>query len=145
MRSVDHQGIAFSDRVRQRYVGNFEGTDFEAAMVFFDYVQLNFAFEIGFLKLAPHKFCRERGGKNRDTKIGSEVGNRTDMILVRMGQHDGLEIFHPFLYELEIGKDEIDAGVLATGKCHAQIDHEPAPLTTIQVDIHTDLARSPQC
>ena len=66
------------------------------------------------------------------------------MILVRMGDDNRLEI-NVFVFDkANIGKHQIDARQVRTGKCHAAIDHDPfaMPFATIAVErqIHSDLA-----
>src|SRR3546814_4755112 len=50
-------------------------------------------------------------GIERHAKLGGEIGDGTDMILVPMGQHDAEQILAPILDELEVGHHDVDARI----------------------------------
>ena len=144
VRGFDQQRVALGNRVRKRKVGNPEWTDFEAAMIFVDDMQLDLVDQPCFLQLAPDQLGREGSCVDRHIQLGREIRHCADMILVTVRQHDSLELVDAILDEFQIGEYEIDPGVLIARKRHAQIDHQPASLAAVEIDIHANLARSPQ-
>lgn len=89
-------------------------------------------------------FClqahRERRRIDRNAQIFGEIGQRSDMVLMAMRDHDAEQIVDPFLDEGQVGQDDVDAGILRIGKGDAEIDHHPFALAAIQVDVHADFA-----
>ena len=81
MRGIDQQGIAFSDRVRERDIGHLERADSETPVVVGNGVQFHFAQHACLFQLAPDQFHRERSGIDRHPEIGGEVRDRADVIL----------------------------------------------------------------
>ena len=140
MRRVDQQGVPLGDRMRERDIGNLERTHPEATVVFLDNVQLDRAFEVGLFQLAPDQFRRERRRVDGDAEIGREIRDRPDVVFMRVSQDDGLEVLRALFDEFEIGENEIHARILPTRKAHAEIDHQPAALAAVEIDVHPDLA-----
>ena len=93
-------------------------------------------------------FLDQPGGEGRGVKrhlqFVGEIGNGADMILVTMGQDDADQFLLPLFDEFEIGKDQIDARIIGIRKGEAEIDHQPFAPTTIEIDVHADLARAAQ-
>ena len=67
----------------------------------------------------------ERRRIERHAEIGGEIGHRADMVLMRVGQDDAEQVVAPFLDEVEIGEDQVDAGIVGRREGHAEIDHQP--------------------
>ena len=145
VRCVDQQGVAFGNRVRQRNIRYFERADCEAAMIGVDHPQFHPAHQASFFKLSPHEVSSERRGVDRHAQFGSEIRYRADMIFVCMGQDDRIKLVGTILDEFQICKDQIHTGVLVSREGHAQIDHQPSALTTIEIDVHSDFARPAKC
>ena len=82
----------------------------------------------------------EVGQSEKAAKVFGEIGQRSDMVLMAMRDHDAEQIVDPFLDERQIGQDDVDAGILRIGKGNAEIDHHPFALAAIQVDVHADFA-----
>src|SRR5689334_16111290 len=64
------------------------------------------------------------------------------MVLMPVREDDPGEILLLVLDELQVGKDQVDAGIVGAGKGQPQIDHDPLAPAAIQIDVHADLARS---
>ena len=140
LRRLDQESVTLGDRMGERDIGNVERADGKFAVIVLDHIHLDFTGDARFLQFAAHEFGSEGCGIDRDAQIGCEIGDRTDMILVPVSNHQSFEAVQPVLDEFEIGEDEIDAGILLTRKGHAEIDHEPPPLAAIEIDVHPDLA-----
>ena len=143
-RRVDQQCVTFRDGVRERQIGHGERPQFDLPVILGDDVELDLAEQPRLLELPRHEVCGEGRGIERHAKIAREIGNRADMVLVRVGEHDADEVLHPFLDELEIGEDEVDPRILAPREGHAEIDHQPLALAAVEIDVHADLARAAQ-
>ena len=128
--------------MREREVGDLERADFEAAVVVRNYMQFDLVDQSRFGQFASNKVGSERRGIDRHAQIGREVRHCADMILMRMGQHDRVELLAAFFDKFQIGEDQVDARVLVPRKGHAQIDHQPPALATVEVDVHADFARA---
>ena len=66
------------------------------------------------------------------------------MVLVRVGQHDRLDVVGVAFEPDRIGHDEIDAGRRVVAERHADIDDDPAPVVrravAVGVEVHPDFA-----
>src|SRR5205085_3488080 len=78
----------------------------------------------------------------RTLELLGEVQKRSDMVLVAMGEDNPGEALLLVLDELEVGKDELDPGVIGPGEVEPQIDHDPLAAAAIEIDVHADLARA---
>ncbi len=84
VRGIDQQRIAFGDRMRERDIGHLERADGELAVVLFDDMQLDLVDQTRFLELAADEVGGERRGIDRHAEIGGEIGDRTDVVFMRM-------------------------------------------------------------
>ncbi len=64
------------------------------------------------------------------------------MIFVAMGQHQTGQFIAPIRNEFQIGENNINTRGAFIGKGNAKINHDPAVLIMVQIDIHANLARS---
>ncbi len=64
------------------------------------------------------------------------------MILMPMRQHDAEQVVQPLLDKLQVGQDQVDAGIVGRAKDHAAIDHDPLAVAAIEVDVHANLTRA---
>ena len=93
-------------------------------------------------------FLQHRDGKarriDRHAEPGPHFGNRAEMVLMRMGQHDAEQVAAFLFDEAEIGEHDIDAGLAVVRKGDAEIDHQPLAAArraeAVEIDIHADLA-----
>jgi len=137
---IDQHRIALGYAVRDRQIAKTERPEIETACIGDD-VERDFPLETDLFQLAADqpggKWRREQG----NIQVGGEIGNRADMILVTMGQHDTEQVLPVFLDKFEIGQHQIDTRVAGIGKGHAEIDHHPFAVATVKVDVHADFAR----
>jgi len=68
-----------------------------------------------------------------------EMGDPADMILMRMGNDNAMQIFDFFLDESNVGNEDIDPRMTVIGKGHPAIDHDPVIAAAIEREIHPDL------
>ena len=66
------------------------------------------------------------------------------MILMGMRNDNALELVLALLDEPQIGKDKIGAGQAVVGKGQTQIDHHPAIVEAVEIDIHANLTDAPE-
>ena len=92
------------------------------------------------LQLSADQPGGEGGGVERHAQILGEVGQRADVILMPVRQHDADQIVEAFLDEGQVGQDHVDAGIARVRKGDAAVDHHPFALAAIQIDVHADLA-----
>jgi hypothetical protein len=86
------------------------------------------------------ELCRVK----RHPKIGGEIGDRADMILMAMGQHDAEQIVGAFLDESSDRAGSARPRIAGIGKGQAEIDHHPFALGAIKIDVHADLPEPPR-
>ena len=83
---------------------------------------------------------------DRRAEVRPELGERADVILVRMGDDDSDQIPLHLLDEAEVWHDKIDAGQLRACKGHSEIDHQPLARVcrsiAVKGAIHADLAQA---
>ena len=129
--------------MRQRHEGHAERADIELG-VGLDDLQLDAVGIALLLELPADQARGESGGVERHAEILGQVRQRADMVLMPVRQHDTDQIVEPFLDELQVGQDHVDAGILRIGEGDAAIDHHPLAVTAVQIDVHADLARPTQ-
>ena len=129
VRRIDQQRIALGDRMRERDVADLEGIEIDRALLL-DLDQLDVLRQPGFLQLAANQFGGERRGVERHVEGIGEVRDRADVVLVRVRDDDADEVVGALLDEIEIGEDEVDAGIFPAREGHAKIDHQPLAVGT---------------
>ena len=92
----------------------------------------------------------EPGGEarhiDRRAELRPKLGERADVVFVRVSDDDSNQILLRLLDKAEIRHDEIDAGQVVAGERHAKIDHQPlagvcGPVA-VKGAIHADLAQA---
>ena len=91
---------------------------------------------------------REARHVDRRAEVRPKLGERADVILVRMGDDDSDQIPLRLLDKTEVRHDEVDAGQFLACKGHAEIDHQPLARVcgsiAVKGAIHADLAQAAQ-
>ena len=139
MRRVDQQRVALGNRVRQREVGDGEWAKLNFTVIFFDDDDLDLAEQPGLFQLARDQIGGERRRIKRHAQLAREIGNRADVILVRVRKDDADQVLAALLDEIEIGEDQLDTGIFIARKGHAEIDHDPLALAAVEIDVHANL------
>ena len=67
------------------------------------------------------------GADERDVgALPEEVGDAADVVLVRVGDDDGLDEAEPAVQAGEVGQDQVNPGLIGLGKQHPAVHHEEA-------------------
>ena len=53
-----------------------------------------------------------------------QVGHRADVVFVAVREHDADDVVEARLDRLEVGQDQVDAGLVLLGEEHAAVDDE---------------------
>src|SRR3546814_18424674 len=120
------------DLVRERHNAKPERAETEAG-VESDYMDLDLPLHPLFGELVRDQPRGEAIGIERHAKLGGEIGDGTDMILVPMGQHDAEQILAPILDELEVGHPDVDARLVGRAEDDAQVEHDQLAVATIEI------------
>ncbi len=95
-------------------------------------------------ELAAQHRCGKRRGVDRRPQARPKVGDRAQMILVRVREHDADEVAGALLDEGGIGHDHFDAGHAVVAEGDAEIEHQPLAGMAVEIEVHADLACSAQ-
>ena len=83
------------------------------------------------------------GADERDVAaLAQEVGRGADVVLVAVGQHQGLDGVEAVADRVEVGEDQVDAGVVVLGEQHAAVDDQQPAVVLEDGHVATDLAES---
>ena len=94
-------------------------------------------------QLAPHQGQGQPGAGQRDVRaLPEQVGDRADVVLVRVREHERLNLVEPPVQVAEVRQDEVHAGLVGVGEQHAAV-HDEQPATVLE-DRHVpaDLAEA---
>jgi len=95
-------------------------------------------------KFLPHQRQRELRAVNRHVQITKNVGDRANMIFMRVRQDDGSH-HAPVLFQVgNVRDDDIDAQQLLLGKHQSRIDHDDVLATAEGHHVHAELAQPAQ-
>ena len=86
-RSFDEDAVAFGDRVRERDEADAKRSELDASAALDD-VELHLAGKPFFLELAGDQARGERRREQRALELLGEIRQRTDMVLVPVGEDD---------------------------------------------------------
>ena len=82
------------------------------------------------------------GADERDVAaLAQEVRRRADVVLVAVGQHQRLDGVEAVPDRVEVGQDQVDAGVVVLGEEHAAVDDQQAAVVLEDGHVATDLAQ----
>ena len=73
-----------------------------------------------------------------------QVGHRADVVLVPVGQDDGVDVVETVRDVLEVREDQVDARVVVLGEEHATVDDEQPTVVLEDRHVAPDLAESPE-
>ena len=141
-RCVDHQTAAFRDRVGNRRNANGERAklcDFGPGGHGFHL----FAVQTRLIHLAAGKVGSEGAGIDRCVQIPVEMRNRTDVVLMGVGDENPFQLVGPLFQPADVRHDEINTwGAVHIGECHPEVDQNKAFLArfaiAIDIGIHAN-------
>src|SRR6185312_13276017 len=94
-------------------------------------------------QLAPHQGQGQPGADQRDVgALPEQVGDRADVILVRVRQHERLDLVEPPVQVAEVRQDEIHAGLVGVGEQHAAVHDEQSATVLEDRHVPADLAEA---
>ena len=83
------------------------------------------------------------GADERDVGLAAQQErHRTDVVLVPVREHDGLDLVEPTVEVLEVGEDQVDPGVVVLGEEDPAIDDEQAALRLEHGHVAADLTEA---
>jgi hypothetical protein len=140
-RRIDDQRVGFGDRVGERHEAEAERPQLER-LVGADDMERHAGRNALLFQLAAHQPGREGRRVQRHAQVLGKVRQRADMVLVTVSDDDPDQAVPPLFDELEVGEDQVDAGIARVCEGHAAIDHHPFAVRAVQRHVHTDFARS---
>ena len=72
-----------------------------------------------------------------------KVGDGADMVLVPVGEDDGLNVLDPVAQIIDVRQNQVDAGLTFFGKEDSAVDDDDFPLVFEDVAIAADFTESP--
>jgi hypothetical protein len=88
---------------------------------------------------------RQLGADQRDVGASpQQVGNRADVVLVTVGQHDGEHVVEPLGDVGEVGQDQVDAGLVVLGEQHPAVDDQQLAVELEDGHVASDLTEPAQ-
>ena len=83
------------------------------------------------------------GADQRDVRAQLEqVGHAADVVLVAVGEHQGVDLVETVLDVAEIGQDEIHARLLLLGEEHAAVDEQQVTVVFDHVHVAADFTQA---
>ena len=96
-----------------------------------------------FLALGVHEGEGQLGADQRDVRAQLEqVGHAADVVLVAVGEHQGVDLVETVLDVAEIGQDEIHARLLLLGEEHAAVDEQQVTVVFDHVHVAADFTQA---
>ena len=83
---------------------------------------------------------QRRGVDGHARELGEDVRQRADVVLVRMGDEERLDVGAPVLEVGDVGDDEVDAEHLLVGEHQSAVDHDDLVAVLEHVHVLADLA-----
>src|SRR5258707_15896459 len=106
----------------------------------FNAMQKGVAEQVMFFKLALGESGREVRTVNRNVEFLQNVGQRAEVVLVAMSEHDGRDAIAVLFQEVEIRYADVDAIGCLFRKAHARVEDDHVILVTHCHAIHSKLA-----
>jgi len=98
-----------------------------------------------FAELLAHKGEREPGAEDGQVAAtAQQVRNSSDVVLVTVGQHQGLRLVQAVLHEVEAGQDQVDAGVFLGREQDAAVDEHQFAVDLEGAHVPADVAVTAQ-
>ena len=74
--------------------------------------------------------------------LAQEVRRGADVVLVAVGEHQRLDVVEPVPDRVEVGEDQVDAGLVVLGEQHAAVDDQQPAVVLEDGHVATDLAET---
>ena len=92
-----------------------------------------------------HQRQRELRSDERD--VGAQLEQErdgADVVLVRVGEHQRLDVVEPILDVAQVGQDQVDAGFVVSGEEHAAVDDQQPAQVLENGHVAADFADAPE-
>ena len=76
--------------------------------------------------------------------LAQQVRHGADVVLVRVGQHHGLDVVEAIPDVFEVGQDQVDAGLVGLGEQHPAVDDQQPAVVLEDGHVAADLAEPAQ-
>ena len=86
--------------------------------------------------------CEPRPDDGDVRPLAQQVGNAPDVVLVPVGEHDGVDPVEALPDPREVRKDHVDAGLVLLGEEHSAVDDEQPPGVLEHRHVPADLTQS---
>jgi hypothetical protein len=94
-------------------------------------------------ELAAHQGQGQPRADQRDVlALAQQVGQRADVVLVRVGQHHRLDRAEPFFQVAEVREDQVDAGLVRLGEQDTAVDDEQPAVVLEDGHVPADFAEA---
>ena len=137
-RGAERERMRFGNRVRDAHQAAIEWPDHEP-LARRNHVQRS-ALDPCIVELASQHRCGEPGAVDGTAQPFPEVGQRAEVILVSMRQHQTGQTLPALGDEGRIGQHNLDPWQGFVGKAEPQVDHQPLAVQLIQIEIEPDFA-----
>ena len=98
-----------------------------------------------FLQLCLDQGQGQLGANQGDVGAQTQqVGYSTNVVFVAVGQHDSHDVLQAVLDVVEVGQDEVNAGLGLFGEEHATVDNEQFAVDLVDGHVTTDFAQAAQ-
>ena len=139
-RRLDREADGVGNRVRHADELDAERAEIDRTCIGIGLAQLGRAQEPVLVELRLDEAERQpRRPDLRDLHFAEEVRQRTDVVLVRVGQHDRAN--RAVAQVAEVGKDQVDPEVLVARERHAGVDDDALVAELIDRHVLADLAQ----
>ena len=129
-RAVGHVQIFNRKRAEHRGVARFH------------FVQRGFFQQAMFFQLFLDDGQRKFRAVNRHIQFGKNVGNRADVIFVRVGQHDGPHFIFVLLQVADVRDDDVHAQQFLLGEHQSRVNHDDVLSATEGHHVHAKFAQT---
>src|ERR1039458_1341558 len=109
-----------------------------------DRIQLGFFFKLVFFQPPLYQSQREGCSVHWHADLGQEIGHRSDVVLMAVGQDQSFDLRLVLLQEGEIGHDQVHAQQFVFREHHPGVDHDDFVAETDGGHVHAELAQSAQ-
>ena len=107
-----------------------------------DFVQLGRIEQAVLFQFFPHQRERELRAVYRHVEVAENVGDRADVVFVRVREDDRAHHALVLLQVGDVGDDDVDAEQFLLGKHQAGVDHDDVVAAAKSEHVHAELAQS---
>ncbi len=144
---ADRDAVRLGYRVREGDQFDIEYADL-SSLTQIEHMDFRLVLETVLSKLFPNEVCGEGSRVDRRAQSRPEPADGANVILVRMGDQNAVDLRLPFFQERRVRQDQVDAGQTIVRKRHADIDDQPPArirwTIRVGVEVHADFTAAAQ-